>query len=823
VLSSWDKELAPLTSAQQNSCMILTANADDRPLPDFGEQQQASASVPATPRGDDGAAGALLVTDSIETSQQFFLWFGKIEEQMEQEHESSFRQYNELLTKYSQLCADVLKEIENAKTFLGSIESQYKSASGKTNALHNGCEQLVQEQSDLVAFNESISTRLGYFLELSTLSQKMNSPTLSVLNDQFIPMLTRIDECIAHVSGHPDYKEAALYLARFKQCQNKAMALVKIHVVNTLRAATQHVVTQVQSSSDSADASFTLFYGKFRMHAPRIKMLMQEIEKRSKTNEDFSTLLADCYECYYEQRRALLHSMVTKAVTDICTENASNLPALVRAGCSYIARMCANEYQLYQHFFHTIDAGLDFFLEGLANVLYDACRPLIIHNVTVIDVLVELCSVLRVEAVDATGVETASFGVVAEQMLQDAQQRLCYLTLNFVEKEISRFVPTAADLDYPNKLSPVAAANGVPQSVGDANGSGGGTAAADIINPRWYPTVAKTLVLLSKLYRSVERNAFRDLSLEIVQACLHSLDAALGSINAKSGKQHGRLFMIMHLIVIREQLAPFDDVDFSRTEKYLDIGGFLTSLRGATVDLIEHRTSIFTDASATIFNFLQRTTPKVLETKEDTSVNLENKLKQFCLEYIAEETRSAIAQLNSFNVMVDALPEDKRAQLASQPAAAPEKLRELVDASTQSMRGVVETMAAGAGTYLDKKTADILVGQVRTNLLSAFKRFHDIVSKGYSAEDIAAVGLPSFEAVSEALQDASRAPPPPPAVVAVPADAAAAVASPVAVADAAAAPTSQSQTAAPPQLPVMAPMPATVTAEDGVAKPVAAV
>ena len=85
-----------------------------------------------------------------------------------------------------------------------SIESQYKSASGKTNALHNGCEELVREQSDLVAFNESISTRLGYFVELATLSQKMNSPTLSVMNDQFIPMLSRIDECIAHISAHPE-------------------------------------------------------------------------------------------------------------------------------------------------------------------------------------------------------------------------------------------------------------------------------------------------------------------------------------------------------------------------------------------------------------------------------------------------------------------------------------------------------------------------------------------------------------------------------------------------------------------------------------------
>lgn len=104
--------------------------------------------------------------------------------------------------------------------------------------------------------NRFLLNRLGYFVELTTLSQKMNSPTLSVLNDQFIPMLGRIDECISHVSANPEYKEAALYLARFRQCQNKAMALVKIHVVNTLRAATQHVVTQVCSGGGGHKSIF---------------------------------------------------------------------------------------------------------------------------------------------------------------------------------------------------------------------------------------------------------------------------------------------------------------------------------------------------------------------------------------------------------------------------------------------------------------------------------------------------------------------------------------------------------------------------------------
>jgi hypothetical protein len=47
--------------------------------------------------------------------------------QMEQEHESSFRQYAELLTKYSHRCAEVLEEIENAKGFLGVRLSQHPS------------------------------------------------------------------------------------------------------------------------------------------------------------------------------------------------------------------------------------------------------------------------------------------------------------------------------------------------------------------------------------------------------------------------------------------------------------------------------------------------------------------------------------------------------------------------------------------------------------------------------------------------------------------------------------------------------------------------
>ena len=64
---------------------------------------------------------------------------------------------------------------------LQTIEAQHLSASTKTNALHKACEQLVQEQTDLVTFNESINERLSHFVELDGLTQKMNAPTVTVL------------------------------------------------------------------------------------------------------------------------------------------------------------------------------------------------------------------------------------------------------------------------------------------------------------------------------------------------------------------------------------------------------------------------------------------------------------------------------------------------------------------------------------------------------------------------------------------------------------------------------------------------------------------
>ena len=83
------------------------------------------------------------------------------------------------------------------------------------------------------------------------------------------------------------------------------MATIRAHVTNTLKTATQSVLTQTQGvqAADKAaitaggapgpptGQSFTLFYGKFRMYAPRIRTLMEELERRQKQSADYSSVL----------------------------------------------------------------------------------------------------------------------------------------------------------------------------------------------------------------------------------------------------------------------------------------------------------------------------------------------------------------------------------------------------------------------------------------------------------------------------------------------------------------------------------------------------
>lgn len=77
------------------------------------------------------------------------------------------------------------------------LKLQHRDVASKSKTLHDSCELLVAEKDRLVEFAQVLRHRLAYFDELEALSAKFHSSSLAVESEDFLPILQRLDECIA--------------------------------------------------------------------------------------------------------------------------------------------------------------------------------------------------------------------------------------------------------------------------------------------------------------------------------------------------------------------------------------------------------------------------------------------------------------------------------------------------------------------------------------------------------------------------------------------------------------------------------------------------
>ncbi|MEE6471150.1 hypothetical protein FKM82_009194 [Ascaphus truei] len=580
-LALWEhrsEPLAPLTERQADSVLEMKAAAEELPVPaelpieDLCGLTSRSLTVPlfaAVPQSTEGILLQGFTTlgmedDRIETAQQFFSWFAQLQTQMDQDDGAEYREMREYLSGFQEQCNCILNDVNIALQHLESLQKQFLFVSTKTGTLHEACEQLLKEQSELVDLAENIQHKLSYFNDLENINTKLNSPTLSVNSEGFIPMLAKLDDCISYISSHPNFKDYPVYMAKFKQCLTKAMHLMKTYTVNTMQNLTNQLIKRQDSSnSPNSDNAFTLFYVKFRAAAPKVRTLIEQIEQRSAKMPEYQQLLGEIHHCYLEQRENLLSPSITTTITDLTSQNNRDHCALVRSGCAFMVHVCQDEYQLYNEFFTKPTLKLDELLEKLCLSLYDVLRPLIIHVVH-LETLSELCGILKNEMLEdhvQNNVEhLGAFDAVVKQMLEDVQERLVYRTHIYIQTDILGYKPAPGDLAYPDKLEMM---EQIAQSLKDEQKLNAAEASfsdvhledpdsnnliksgsSESLNLRpqntispadlhgmWYPTVRRTLVCLSKLYRCIDRAVFQGLSQETLSACVQSLLGASDAIS----------------------------------------------------------------------------------------------------------------------------------------------------------------------------------------------------------------------------------------------------------------------------------------------------
>ncbi|WOK92079.1 conserved oligomeric Golgi complex subunit 3 [Canna indica] len=747
--STWEQN-APLTEQQKAAILALSNAVSERPFPPNLSQDQvpgkgsdSSASPEDSTLEESGAIDAVLVN-----THQFYKWFSDLESAMKSETEEKYRLYVNTLVERVQICDGILQQVDETLKLFNELQLLHQTVATKTRTLHDACDRLLIEKQRLIEFADALRSKLSYFDELENVSTNFYSPNMSISSAEFLPLLKRLDECISYVESNPQYAESGVYLVKFRQLQSRALGMIRSHVLSVLKGASSQVQTAIRDSgsskaivSEGVEAS--IIYVRFKAAASELKPILAEIESR--TRKEYAQILKECHKLYCEQRLSLVKGIVQQRISEFSKKEA--LPSLTRSGCAYLMQVCQLEHQLFEHFFASSSAdvsSLSPLINPLSTYLYDTLRPKLIHEAN-LDSLCELVDILKVEVLgeqlSRRGESLAGLRPTLERILADIHERLTFCARTHIREEIANYRPSDEDLDYPAKLE---------QSI-DATSSSSVDYNSDMFKTCYQP-LEKTVSCLSKLYHCLEPAVFTGLAQEAVEFCSISIQNASKSISKRSSTMDGQLFLIKHLLFLREQIAPFD-IEFSVTHKELDFSHLLEHLRR----ILRGQSSLFDWSMPTS---LARTfSPRVLESQIDAKKELEKSLKATCEEFIMATTKLVVDPMLSFVAKVTAvkvaLSSGNQGQkldsvlskpLKNQAFAAPDKVAELVQKVATAIQKDLPKVMTKMKLYLQNpSTRMILFKPIETNIVEAHLQMQKLIKSEYSTEEIESIGMVSIQ------------------------------------------------------------------------------
>ncbi|XP_070507718.1 conserved oligomeric Golgi complex subunit 3 [Chironomus tepperi] len=728
----------------------------------------------------------------IESIPKFLVWFDKTEEIYDDRNDDVYHKYYRHLEDQTKQCDALLNEIDTSIAGLDKLITEYNFVNTKTSSLNDASENLIREQRHLSQTSDDIKARLKHFTQVEHLIQRLQNPTFSPSSTQFFEIISSIDDSMEYLNEHPTYKESATYLVKYRQCLLKAIQMIKSYVTHILLTATEQVLNpkagssvkeQLKITDKTSEAVFALYYGKFQASSLKVKKVINLVEKRFERNVEYENLLSELHQFYLSQRATIMSSGVDSAIKDLCAKHKGDHCALFRASCTFLVHICQDEYRLFYQFFSVQSAQLTSYMEGLCTILYDSVRPFIVH-INHLETLAEICSILRVEMLDehvAHNPEALeAFGQLIQQMLEDVQERLIFRAHLYLQSDILQYNPSAGDLAYPEKLEMMESIalslqeNQQPLKRADSRSSmlsitsteveqqfksRTGNSPADL-HGMWYPTVRRTLVCLSRLYRCVDRPIFQGLSQEALSYCIQSLATASLSITTNKSSIDGKLFEIKHLLILREQIAPFR-VDFTMKETSLDF----SKMKTAAYELLQKRKQLFAlGTNNALLEFLLEGTPQVKEHLLDSRKDVDRQLKISCEQFIKDATKQLVGPIilfieNAQNLLKQAPSQQPASNmtLRQTPWASPQQISPFIQESIRNIKSKLSFIQRSMQLYLSNKDTEfILFRPIRNNIIGSFMRLEQLlVTNSYSKEDLIIVSLPTSDQVSVIISNAS--------------------------------------------------------------------
>ncbi|KAI5290473.1 Golgi transport complex subunit 3 [Ascosphaera aggregata] len=712
--------------------------------------------------GNDTAASSeettSLSVSHISNEADYAQWYSSVGDDLLEASFDVYQSYlDELEASRSHLDA-VLGDTASTLDLLSSLTRSFQTVEEQALAFQKQCEGYLVAQKKGTILADDIQSNLRYYDFLEPASRRLNAPGAgnTVKSKDFSDMLARLDECLDYMQTHPEQKEAETYRSRYRLLLTRALTLVRGQFVTALRDISVDVARRIANRQLNETTMSALLYAKFRVDAAEMKQIGLEIQKRAvlpiDANPDmepeYQSLLSELHSAFSTARGRLMIPLVQKKIYDIsqAPSTSKDLVSFARASVSYIRGICLDEYDLWGEWFYG-QQGLYEFLESICEPLYDYIRPMILRETKLVH-LCQLCTLLQTRYLsdseedcgeysdNGTDVPQLDFSILIQPALEDAQSRLVFRTQSIMRTGIERFKPKPEDLNYPehNRHISFSEALRIPAGA-DAGGSHtslpnmtvvdeetypsyeeDGTAweaDAGSILDGWYPTLKTAIWLLSRIYRLVNSVVFDDLAHQIVHQTTLSLHAASSMIASKTTSADGQLFLIKHLLLLKQQIVAFDIEYVSTPDVSVDFFSAIT----ATFYELRERGGLFNPKNL-VRLVGQGFVPTVVENMLDAKAELDGRLRTAINSFTGDFAKEMTAHL--------VVPPFSALTTSEQQQHQRDKLEAILQETRKAVQTTAPRLRAVLDEYLDdRRTRDTLIGAVQDIVVQQYEDFLD--------------------------------------------------------------------------------------------------
>ncbi|KAG9385933.1 Sec34 domain containing protein [Pyrenophora tritici-repentis] len=679
--------------------------------------------------------------EDISTELEFAEWYGGVsDELLEASHEEYTLYQNQLRMTRNHL-ENIISDTSSTLDILSSLSESFKIVEAQTNAFRTQCEGLIDDQKRITKLADDMEQNLRYYLYLEPTTKRLNAPGAGkiVRGSEFVEMLANLDSCLEYMQAHSKHKEAETYRSRYRLLLTRALTLIRVHFTEALREIAADVAKRIADRQLNDTTMSALLYAKFRVGAPELKSIGMEIQKRAVLppgaapggEAEYQSLMNELYQSYSTTRGRLILPIVTKKIGEIAQapSTSTDLVAFARSSISYIRGICFDECDLWREWFEG-DGGLYDFLEAVCEPLYDYLRPRTIHETQILK-LCELCTMIQTRYMEEDEEDSPveanklDFTVIVHPALEDAQNRLVFLSLAILRDDIERYKPKPGDLDYLAKNKKLAASGAksnqpalsgkkqpkselpptplpkTPTIVEEDDPDAGWNFNTEAAFKDWYPTLRKAIWLLSKIYRLVHSSVFDDLAHRVVHSTTLSLVQASTLLTKSASPTDAALFLVSHLLLLKQQIVAFD-IEFVTPETTVQ---YNFSSVTETFWELRARGGLFNPR-----NLVGLLIPKVVENMLDAKAEVDARLRQAINDFTGQFVSRMTAPIEMKN--------NKKVPPNEAPARA-SKIRQNIEHETPFLRSKLEEYIT------DARTREMLVAAVMESVTQKYEDWYD--------------------------------------------------------------------------------------------------